>query len=139
MPQAVVSQDHLADGDVTGGDLTHPQHQGPGELGQDDAPDEKLAEPEEQPDPELGHGDQAQGELADGDDALGDAQLAPAVSAEGNVDQREAPVGRARISIQTRCRTRRGWPVGGRRTGDRSGPGRSLRRRTLDRWSGPWE
>lgn len=92
LPQAVVSQNHLADGDVTGGDLPHPQHQGPGELGQDEAAEEKLAKTEDQPDPELGHGDQAQGELADGDDALGHPQLAPAVSAEGNVDQREAPV-----------------------------------------------
>ena len=49
--------------------------------------------PNEQTDPELGHGDQAQGELADGDDAFGHAQLAPAVSAEGDVDQGIAPVG----------------------------------------------
>ena len=45
LPQAVVGQDHLADGHVTGGELPYSQHQAPGELGQDDASDEKLAEP----------------------------------------------------------------------------------------------
>ena len=48
--------------------------------------------PNKQAHPELGHGDQAQGELADGDDAFGHAPLAPAVFAEGNVDQGITPV-----------------------------------------------
>ena len=51
LPQAVVSQDHLADGHVTGGDLPHPQHQAPGELGQDDAAMRNWPNPKTSPTP----------------------------------------------------------------------------------------
>jgi hypothetical protein len=81
MGHPLVSQDHLAHGHLSGGDLPHSRGDTPGKLGQNQKTGNELSKPEEQANSELGNSDETDAKLADGNYSFGHPAFPPAVDA----------------------------------------------------------
>jgi hypothetical protein len=112
LSKAIISQNHLTNRQITTSELPY-RHKTDSELGENCYPEDKLAKPKNNADPELGHCDQPEGKLTNGDDAFSHAPFAISVSAKGNVKKRIAQIGSSRFIFKSAARPNRIGGEGG--------------------------